>query len=737
MAETLIATAAFGLEAVVVRELNALGYTETQVEAGRVRFKGDLSAICRTNLWLRASDRVLIELGRFEATDFGQLFDGTSALAWERWLPPDARFPVRGKSVRSQLSSVPACQSIVKKAVVERLRRAHGVHDLAEDGPEYRIEVSLLRDKAILTLDTSGVGLHKRGYRQRSGPAPLKETLAAALVMLSYWRAERPLLDPFCGTGTIPIEAALIGLNRAPGLHRSFISEAWSKLPLALWQDARKEAEMAVRSDVTLSLLGSDCAPAALDFAREHAALAGIGEHVRWEQRDFVDLSSALEYGCIITNPPYGERLGEQREIEHLYQAMPGVFGRFPTWSHYVLLAQADFEAIIGRRADRRRKLYNGRIACTYFQFHGPRPPKVSSVDEGSTGAEGGDVAAFDRSVAEGADAEPVEWQPAFGGLPDGAEEQAATFQRRLEKRARHFRRWPTKQGITCFRIYDRDVPGVPLVVDRYEDCLHVTEYGRRDEHVAGQHEAWLELMAETLAETLGVPREKLFQKGRQRQVGKTQHERVDMARETMIVNEGGLQFEVNLSDYIDTGLFLDHRQTRAMVREQAAGKDVLNLFCYTGSFTVYAAVGGARSTCSVDLSTTYLEWARRNLRRNGVADDDRRHRLEKADVFTFLRSSREQFDMAIVDPPTFSNSKSTDTVFDVQRDHRELLELTLARLRPGGFCLFSTNRRKFKFEAEDLAGAAEIREITNQTLPPDFQTRRAHRCWRIVRGEN
>jgi len=731
MSETLVATAAFGLEAIVVRELTALGYDETAVEAGRVRFKGDLSAICRANLWLRTSDRVLIEVGHFKARDFGELFDCTTALAWERWLPADARFPVVGKSIRSQLSSVPACQRIVKKAVVERLRRGHGVSDLPEDGPEYRIEVSLLDDEVSLTLDTSGVGLHKRGYRQRSGPAPLKETLAAALVMLSYWRPDRPLLDPFCGSGTIPIEAALIGLNRAPGLHRNFISESWPALPPALWQEARKEAQEAVRSDVSLSLLGSDCDPAAIELSREHAALAGVGEHICWEERDFLDVSSSRDYGCVITNPPYGERLGEQRLVEQLYQAMPGVLGRFSTWSHYVLLSQADFEAIIGRRADRRRKLYNGRIACTYFQFHGPRPPQTRSSGEQEEEREG---TAGDNSQVE-SQRDVVEWQPAFGGVPEGAEEQAATFQRRLEKRSRHFRRWPTKQGITCFRIYDRDVPGVPLVVDRYEDCLHVTEYERRDAHVAGQHETWLELMTDTLSGTLGVPRDKVYLKGRRRQLGKTQHERVDTARQTMVAHEGGLEFEVNLSDYIDTGLFLDHRQTRAMVRKIANGKDLLNLFCYTGSFSVYAAAGGARSTCSVDLSSTYLEWARRNLRRNGITDD-LQHRLEKADVFTFLRSSQELFDVVIVDPPTFSNSKSTDTVFDVQRNHRELLELSLARLRPGGACLFSTNRRRFKFEADDLEGVSNIREITNQTLPPDFQIHGAHRCWRLVRQE-
>ena len=717
MPEHFIATAAFGLEAVVARELEHLGYADGKSEAGSVRFTGDERALCRTNLWLRSADRVLVEMGSFDAMDFGQLFDGTTALPWERWLPRDAAFPVRGKSVRSQLSSVPACQRMVKKAIADRLMKAHRVQTLPESGPEYSVQVSLLNNRASLTIDTSGLGLHKRGYRQRTGPAPLKETMAAALVQLSYWRPERPFLDPFCGTGTLPIEAALIGLNQAPGLHRRFAAESWAGLPPNLWREVREEARDLLRRDAALCIVGSDRDERALAMARENARLAGVEAQIEWRQEDARNICCEREYGCIVTNPPYGERLGDEREVEELYRALPAVLGGFATWSHYIITSHPSFEAIVGRQADRRRKLYNGRIECTYYQFHGPRPPKPGAAPAEPAGE--GDKPA---------------WQPAFGGLPERAEEQAATFRRRLEKRAHHLRRWPAR-GITCFRVYDRDVPGVPLVVDRYEDCLHVTEYLREDDHLPGQHEAWLQLMVDTAADTLGVPREKTYSKARERQAGTTQHQRVATDREAKIVNEGGLRFEVNLSDYIDTGLFLDHRQTRAMVREMAAGKDVLNLFCYTGSFSVYAAAGGARSTCSVDLSATYLTWARRNLTLNGFANPDS-HQLIRADVLSFLRELpvEGRFDLAVVDPPTFSNSKSTETVFDVQRDQRELLGLTLRWLRPGGICLFSTNRRKFKFEAEDLELVGQAREITNQTLPDDFQQQGAHRCWRIVR---
>ena len=835
MSEHLIATAAFGLEAVVARELKQLGYPDSKSEAGSVRFAGDERAICRANLWLRSSDRVLLEIGHFEGADFDQLFDGTAALPWERWLPADANFPVRGKSVRSQLSSVPACQRTVKKAIVERLLKAHRVQALPETGAKFPIQVSLLNNQVSLTIDTSGIGLHKRGYRQRAGLAPLKETMAAALVQLSYWRPDRPFLDPFCGTGTIPIEAVLLGLNRAPGLHRQFAAEAWPCLSADLWHDAREEARDLLRKDVSLQVVGSDCDPRALRAAREHARFAGIESQIEWRQQDVCEIRCEHDYGCIITNPPYGERLGEQQEIEELYGILPGVLGGFPTWSHYLITSHPYFEAIVGRRADRRRKLYNGRIECTYYQFHGPRPPKAGEPvaaapadaipTEESVPARTPPAAAkapvaplvpapqapkpvpasspaprteppsapkprapqipapisqeiptpraeqpsapkprapqipaptpqetpTPRAEQPSAPSTPApqqpapavpeapapepEWEPAFSGLPERAEEQATTFRRRLEKRAHHLRRWPTKQGITCYRIYDRDVPGVPLVVDRYEDCLHITEYRREDDHFPGQHEAWLELMVETAAKTLDVSRTNTYLKARERQVGKTQHERVAETKEAKIAHEGGLKFELNLTDYIDTGLFLDHRQTRAMVRKMAADKDVLNLFCYTGSFSVYAAAGGARSTCSVDLSATYLTWARRNLQLNGFGNPDS-HQLIRSDVLTFLRDLpvEGRFDIAIVDPPTFSNSKSTETVFDIQRDQRELLGLTMRWLRPGGVCIFSSNRRKFKFEADDLELISQSREITNQTLPDDFRQRGAHRCWRLVR---
>ncbi len=340
-------------------------------------FAGDESDICRTNLWLRTADRILVRLDTFEARDFGQLFDRTRALPWEDWLTVEAEFPVSGRSVKSQLSSVPACQKIVKKAVVERLKAAYGVEWFAETGPKYSLEVALLDDQAMLTIDTSGPGLHKRGYRPLTGKAPLKETLAAAMVLLSVWRPERPLVDPFCGSGTIPIEAALIGRNMAPGLGRTFAAEAWPRLPAALWEAARQQAREAARPDLPAArIIGTDVDEGVLGLARFHAEKAGVAADIHFQQKTFAELSSKRPYGCVICNPPYGQRLGESAEALALHRAMPDVFRRLKTWSFFILTALPDFEAVVGQSATRRRKLYNGRIECTYYQFLGPKPER-------------------------------------------------------------------------------------------------------------------------------------------------------------------------------------------------------------------------------------------------------------------------------------------------------------------------------------------------------------------------
>jgi putative N6-adenine-specific DNA methylase len=375
----LIATSAFGLEAVVAREVRQLGYEEVFVENGKVTFTADLAAICRANLWLRSADRVLLKLGEFKATSFDELFEKTKALPWTEWLPMDATFPVEGKSINSKLYSVPDCQAIVKKAVVEKMKTKYKRAWFEENGQRYTIEVALLKDIATLTIDTSGAGLHKRGYRKLSSPAPLKETLAAAMVLLSRWFPDRSLIDPCCGSGTLPIEAALIGLNIAPGLNRQFAAENWPNLPSRLWQQAREEAESLIHRDLSLKIIGTDIDEEVLSLARYHARQAKVEKHIHFQRQPLAQIGSQAKYGWLITNPPYGERLGELKEAETLYQEMNVAFKNLDTWSFYILTSHPRFEQIFGRPADKKRKLYNGRIQCNFYQFFGPKPPRPNA----------------------------------------------------------------------------------------------------------------------------------------------------------------------------------------------------------------------------------------------------------------------------------------------------------------------------------------------------------------------
>lgn len=370
----LLATAAMGLESIVADEVKELGY-ETQTDNGKVFFEGEERDIAKANLWLRTADRVKIIAGEFNAYTFDELFERTKAIEWEKFLPVDANFPVQGKSVKSKLYSVPDCQSIVKKAIVERLKKAyHRNSFLDESGPRFKIEVSILKDKVQLSIDTSGAGLHKRGYRLDQGEAPLKETLAAALVKLSRWTPDRPFIDPFCGSGTIAIEAAMIGQNIAPGYNREFDSEHWPWMKPQLWEEVRNEAEELANYDQPLEILGTDIDHRMVKIAEANALEAGFGDLIQFQQRQLKDFTAHGENGVVVGNPPYGERIGEIEEIEEMIGDMGRIFAKYPSWSVYMLSSMPRFETLYGQPATKKRKLFNGFIRTDLFQFWGERP---------------------------------------------------------------------------------------------------------------------------------------------------------------------------------------------------------------------------------------------------------------------------------------------------------------------------------------------------------------------------
>ena len=381
----LVAPCHFGLEAVLKREIYDLGYEITQVEDGRVTFEGDAEAICRANVFLRTAERVLLLVGRFRATTFDELFEGVKALPWEEYLPKDAKFWVKkASSIKSKLFSSSDMQSIVKKAVVERLKREYEVEWFPEDGAAYPIRVFLLKDEVMVTLDTSGESLHKRGYRTMTSKAPLTETLAAALLMLTPWKADRIFVDPFCGSGTFPIEAAMIAANIAPGMNRSFTAETWTNIiAKKSWYEAIDEATDMIDDDIETDIQGYDADASVLRAARRNAEEAGVGHLIHFQQREVKDLSHPKKYGFIITNPPYGERLEEKEALPKLYKEFGDAFKNLDSWSAYMITSYEEAERYFGRKADKNRKIYNGMLRTYFYQFQGPRPPRKTVREQG------------------------------------------------------------------------------------------------------------------------------------------------------------------------------------------------------------------------------------------------------------------------------------------------------------------------------------------------------------------
>ncbi len=365
----------FGLEALIAKELKWLGYETCKVEDGRVTFLGTLEDVAKANLYLRCGERVLIKVGEFSAVSFEELFEKTKALNWSRWLSKNSAFPVKGFCLKSTLASMRDCQAIIKKAIVSSLSEKYGIEWFEESGANYQVQFSVMKDLVTLMIDTSGDGLHKRGYRRISNAAPLKETIAAAMVMLSFWKYEYPLCDPFCGSGTLPIEAAMFKRNIAPGLMRTFACEGFDQSDPVMWSRLREEAQ-SKRRDTPLTILASDIDPATIEIATENARIAGLSDVIKPQVADATKFTSDIRYGSIICNPPYGERLSDAKECQKLYRDMGKAFSKLPDWSYYILASDENFENTFGRKADKRRKIYNGMIKCNIFQYYGARPPK-------------------------------------------------------------------------------------------------------------------------------------------------------------------------------------------------------------------------------------------------------------------------------------------------------------------------------------------------------------------------
>jgi len=770
-----------GLEWVLARELEAVGGRDLRIGRRTIEFSAAPNAeqetLYRAVLESRTAIRVLEPLGRFRVASPEELYRAVQEVDWTEQLKVSDTLRVDAAIHDTFTTHSLYAAQVVKDAIVDQLRTPSGRRPSVQlRGATLRLALHLVGGVATIFRDAAGRSLHQRGWRMGEVEAPLSEVLAAGILAIAgWWRpgspdagtTGEPVLDPFCGSGTLVIEAATIAAGMAPGLWRARRQAhgfcRFRDRDRDLIARLVAELEACVRMPVG-SFVASDLDPRAVEAAQACAAAAGVGGVVQIAKRHFEEVRPPAEPGLVVMNPPYGERLPLPRAGALFRRIGDWLVRHCGGWRAAILAADTPAAQHLGLRPEQRVPLANGSIPCRLLEVtirpradgeragssaasgsetH-PQPAGASSAPAGAPTPEGpgrcedgeraGSSAARDTAsqlIPPGPARTP---RPRSGSRP--VDDQLGDLRRRLAKRFRHLSKWARRQGIDAFRVYDRDIPEIPLVIDWYAGWLHVAEYDRPHDRTEIEHEVWLDRMVEAAAAELGVPPARAFLKARRRQRDGGQYGKVDDRRALVEVHEGGLAFECNLSDYLDTGLFLDHRVTRGLVRDEAAGKRFLNLFCYTGSFSVHAAAGGAAATTSVDLSNTYLDWTRTNLARNGFRDAGR-HRIVRDEARAFLehraRRGEPPFDLVVCDPPTFSRSARSEAPWDVERDHADLLELVARNLAPGGVVYFSTNFRRFHLDEPRLAAAYTVREITRRTVPEDFRDGRPHRAWRLV----
>ncbi|HWI41945.1 MAG TPA: bifunctional 23S rRNA (guanine(2069)-N(7))-methyltransferase RlmK/23S rRNA (guanine(2445)-N(2))-methyltransferase RlmL [Verrucomicrobiae bacterium] len=716
------ATAPSGIEPLVAEELRAIGAEEVKESPGGASFSGSLETAYRACLWSRTPSRILLPLASFPATGGDELYAAVREIPWEEHVSADGSIAVDAAVSSSALTHSHYAALRVKDAVVDRFREMSGARPSVDTArPDLRIYLHLRRDRATVGIDLSGESLHRRGYRTEGAEAPLRENLAAAILLYSKWKqvAESggAFLDPMCGSGTLAIEAAMIAGDVAPGLLRErFGFLGWKGHDAALWERLKGEAEerRLQGGERIPGIFGYDRDPKALSAAAGNAARAGLADRISFARKDATELAPppGAAPGLLAVNPPYGERLGAAKELVELYSSFGRRLQQFEGWKGAVFTGNVDLGFHIPLLPRRVRTLWNGPIECRLLHFD------------------------IERRFFIDRDSRPQ--RP----LSSGGE----MFANRLRKNMKALGSWARREGVSCWRLYDADMPEYAVAVDLYSDWnpaegtqpdqaqrwLHVQEYEAPktvDEKKAALRLA--DIMA-ALPVATGVDDANIFLKTRRRQKGRSQYEKVGETKEFHQVMEGGLRFLVNFTDYLDTGLFLDHRATRAMIGGMAAGKSFLNLFAYTGAATVHAAAGGAASTVTVDMSATYLEWAKRNMALNRL--DSSRHRFIQEDCLEWLERERGRYDLIFLDPPTFSTSKRMRETLDIQRDHVRLIRSAARLLAPGGELIFSNNFRKFRMDADSLPGL-RMEDITRRTIPPDFQGNpRIHNCWLIRR---
>jgi 23S rRNA (guanine2445-N2)-methyltransferase / 23S rRNA (guanine2069-N7)-methyltransferase len=694
---------AAGLETLVGGEAQLFGGQEVVTDVGVVRWRGTLDSAYRCCLWSRFASRVFLELWRFDVTDEDSLYNQALAIDWGQQLTEDTTFAVGCTlSGESRITHSRFAALRLKDSLVDNFRARTGKRpSVKTNRPGVQIHLHIENNIATISIDLSGESLHRRGYRDASGRAPLKETLGAGIVALSGWLSDpQTLIDPMCGTGTLLIEAALMFGDSAPGLSRSYYGfNEWLGHDDKLWSGLVEEAlarEAEGENKNWPAIVGYDCDPTVVRAARKNIELAGLDRHIIIHLGDVAGLQAPTQNGLLLSNLPYGERLSEAELVTQLYRGYGRILRqRFPRWRAGVFIANPELTDSFGVSWEHKYRLFNGSIPCRLL---------IGNIV-------GGEQQCFC-------------WQP----LAQKEEGGGNAFTNRFRKNLKQMLKWADKESVSCFRVYDRDLPEYNLSIDLYGKWVHIQEWAPPKNIDPQLASVRFNTAVIAVKEILGTRSDRVFLKTRERQKGRNQYEKKGNNHKFYEVKEGRCYFLVNFTDYLDTGLFLDHRPLRARIFAAAKGKRFLNLFGYTGTATVHAALGGASSTTTVDLSNTYLQWARMNIALNGLGEVT--NRVEKADCLEWLRDCAMTYDLIFIDPPTFSNTKKEKRIFDIQEDHSRLIQLAMSRLDKSGLLIFSTNFRQFQLAGE-LFGKYAIIDISKQSLPFDFsRNKKIHMCW-------
>lgn len=710
------------LEGLLAQECVDLGAENVKEKVAGVECQATLEGAYRLCLWSRLANRVLLRLYTGPAETADEMYETVQWVNWQDHMQDQGTLSVDFTGTNREIRNTHFAAQRVKDAIVDQLKdKTDFRHSVDKERPSMRVNARLNRGEVVLSLDLSGSSLHQRGYRLDGGLAPLKENLAAAILIRSGWpelaKEGKPLIDPMCGSGTLLIEAALIAMDQAPGLNRShFGFFTWKQHDFDLWREVEHEAEARAslgRNRWKGLIYGYDVSNKALVAAQKNIRRAGLENSVHVGKKElayFVQPTHAgnLDAGLVATNPPYGERISDMPSLIHLYRQLGDRLKEsFPGWQVSVFTGNSDLCHKMGLRSHKQYNMFNGALPCKLLLFgidsaedQQARPDKPTQTTE---------ELILDESA----------WS-------DGA----TMFANRVRKNLKQLKKWLKKGGVECYRAYDSDIPEYAVAVDVYGEHLHVQEYAPPKTIEPAKAERRLMDVIQVLPAVFGISPSNIHLKQRKRQAGRAQYEKLGKKREMMTVTEGPCKLLVNLDDYLDTGLFLDHRPIRTYLGEQAKDLRVLNLFCYTASATVHAAVGGARSTVSVDLSNTYLEWGKKNMRLNGFYDAE--HEFIQADCTQWLQENTRIFDLIFMDPPTFSNSKRMKDVLDVQRDHARMIRHAMRVLAPGGALIFSNNLRSFKMD-EGIMEQFDVQDISKESVPMDFaRNPKIHHCFEI-----